>query len=81
MSANLDEIKNGTLGHFWTTTDTVGNLDSAESGHVRLLEDGHFWIEFLTTRRALDKWARPHNAPSSSAESLYARHTPRVIYS
>ena len=72
MATGLEEIKQGTLGHFWSSTEAIGTLDSAESGHVRLRDDGHFWVEFLTTHRAMDRWMRPNDDPSESIETLYA---------
>ncbi|MDT5113015.1 MAG: hypothetical protein QOE20_4905 [Mycobacterium sp.] len=53
MGDRLDEIMDGTLGHFWPDLAHVNDLDHASSGYVRLRDDNRFDIETLTTHEVL----------------------------
>src|ERR1700682_2661341 len=72
MTDIFDGVRQGALGHFWTELAAINTLDSADSGHVRLLGDGHFWIEVLATHRASVNWQMVDEAPPDSVETLYA---------
>lgn len=72
MSDIFNEVRDGTVGHFWMDLAYVKDLKSADSGYVRLHDDGHFWIELLATHRASSNWPVANDAPPDSVETLYA---------
>ncbi|BBY37839.1 hypothetical protein MMAN_19730 [Mycobacterium mantenii] len=72
MDDRLQELMDGTTGHFWTKIDEVLNLAEAANGHVELKDDDLLHIETLTS---LD-FMRSVHALSSTA----GREIPSTIY-
>jgi hypothetical protein len=73
MTDIFDEVRDGTLGHFWTDLTKIGELGASDSGYVRLMEDGHFRIEVLSSHRASTHWMKPDAMPPhDSVTTLYA---------
>jgi hypothetical protein len=71
MADRLQELMEGTTGHFWTRIDDVLDLTEAANGHVELKDDDLLHIETLTSLELVR---------SMYASSTAAREIPRAIY-
>jgi hypothetical protein len=71
MADELQELMDGTTGHFWTNIDDVLKLAEAANGHVELKDDGLLHIETLTSLELVR---------SLYASSTATREIPRAIY-
>jgi ApeA N-terminal domain 1 len=71
MADELQELMDGTTGHFWTEIGAVLNLEEAANGHVELKDDALFHIETLTSLELVR---------SLYASSTATREIPRAIY-
>jgi len=71
MADELQELMDGTTGHFWTKIDDVLKLAKAANGHVELKDDGLLHIETLTSLELVR---------SMYASSTATREIPRAIF-
>ncbi|GAB4969265.1 hypothetical protein MAHJHV53_28610 [Mycobacterium avium subsp. hominissuis] len=71
MADDLQELMDGTTGHFWTKVDDILNLAEAANGHVELRDDGLLHIETLTSLELVR---------SMYASATATREIPRAIY-
>jgi hypothetical protein len=71
MAGELQDLMDGTTGHFWTKIDDVLKLAEAANGHVELKDDDLLHIETLTSLELVR---------SMYASSTATREIPRAIY-
>lgn len=71
MSDRLQDLLDGTTGHFWTKIEDVRNMERAANGYVELKSDDLVHIETLTTLELIR---------SRYASATATREMPRAIY-
>ncbi|MDO3297169.1 hypothetical protein P5V47_00505 [Mycobacteroides abscessus subsp. massiliense] len=73
MGNRLDEIMDGTAGHFWTDLSDGTDLNRASAGYVRLRDDIRFDIETLTTKDVIKlRGPRQDAGPITLPEAIFA---------
>lgn len=76
MANELQELMDGTTGHFWTKVEDILKLAQAANGHVELKNDGFLHIDTLTTLELLQSVYQSATANQPIPKAIFASTKP-----